>query len=160
MYFPPPWEKYRGSKVITHSISWWAWLRWRVVELDDLNGSFTKPGCLKQPLSHRLFLLRKPECLDLLTTKFLLFRLFFFFTDLHTRRFYSVNIIWRQSTFGYTSFLLNYDEHSSLSEDITWDFLGSPVAKTSMFPMQGAQVRSLVRKLGPTCCSWDFRCHN
>lgn len=28
-------------------MSWWAWLWWRVVELDNLNGLFTKPGWLQ-----------------------------------------------------------------------------------------------------------------
>ena len=31
------------------------------------------------------------------------------------------------------------------------DFPGGPVAKTPMFPMQGAQVQFLVRELDPTC---------
>ena len=33
------------------------------------------------------------------------------------------------------------------------DFPGSPVAKPPLLPMQGAQVRSLVRELDPTCCN-------
>ena len=31
------------------------------------------------------------------------------------------------------------------------DFPVGPVAKTPMFPMQGAQVQSLIRELDPTC---------
>ena len=31
------------------------------------------------------------------------------------------------------------------------DFPGGPVAKTSLLPVQGARVRSLVRELDPTC---------
>ena len=34
-----------------------------------------------------------------------------------------------------------------------WDFPGGPVAKT--LPMQGAQVRSLVREFDPTCYNKD-----
>ena len=34
-----------------------------------------------------------------------------------------------------------------------WDFLGGPVVKT-VLPVQGAQVRSLVRELDPACCNY------
>ena len=33
------------------------------------------------------------------------------------------------------------------------DFLGGPVVKT-VLPVQGAQVRSLVRELDPACCNY------
>ena len=39
------------------------------------------------------------------------------------------------------------------------DFPGGPVANFG-FPLQGAQVWSLVGELDPTCCNWEFTCHN
>ena len=33
------------------------------------------------------------------------------------------------------------------------DFPGGPLAKDSELPMRGAQVQSLVREVGPTCCN-------
>ena len=42
-------------------------------------------------------------------------------------------------------------KHFSLKTAHSGDFHRGPVAKTPTLPMQGAQVRSLVRKLDPTC---------
>ena len=44
--------------------------------------------------------------------------------------------------------LLSYLKKTPMSRH----FLGGPVVKNSMFPMQGAQVQSLIRELDPTCC--------
>ena len=42
-----------------------------------------------------------------------------------------------------------------IGNEVFWEFLGGPVAKNSMRPVQGAWVWFLVKELDPTWCNQD-----